>query len=226
MAVYPSASSEAVPQDYSLAYDGGGVTAFSIVAAFAWVDTLSSGDGTLFFQEIPPAIEIPLMSMDVRSNFDIGSKAVMSLPQPEPIPESGQVVDFDFSEYKSVEIYSDVNSWNPEDAAKVVDIDAVYQSVDNILFTLNNERLFHPEFGADLEALLFELMDEITAYKIFNYVVSAIAVWEPRVEIIRNLSDVTPVPDENKYLVILTFRIIGLEDQVFEIQRYLDRRAS
>lgn len=225
MAVYPAASSEAVPQDYSLAYDGGGVTAFSTVWSFPSLEIQVSASGTMFFEVIPPSIEIAV-DMDARSDFGIGSRAIMSLPQPEPSPESGQVVDFDFSEYKSVEIYSDVNSWTPEDAAKVIDIDAVYQSVDNILFTLNNERLFHPEFGADLEALLFELMDEITAYKIFNYVVSAITVWEPRVEIIRNLSDVTPVPDENKYLVILTFRIIGLEDQSFEIQRYLDRRTS
>ena len=63
---------------------------------------------------------------------------------------------------RSPHIFKDINLFftrNPatNDVSKVTDIKDIKRSVLNLLRTEYNERLFHPEIGAGIRPLLFEL---------------------------------------------------------------------
>lgn len=113
-------------------------------------------------------------------------------------------------------IYSDLNQREPTEAQKVVDIRSVYQSIGNILSTPLGTRLFLPEFGSELEQLLFEPMDDITEVKIYDAIVGAIRRWDPRLEINYALTTVEADYDNHRYIIHLSFNIVGLSDQKFE----------
>jgi len=121
-------------------------------------------------------------------------------------------------------VYSDLNR-EPcyGEAPLVTDIEAIYQSIDNILSTKKGERLFLPEFYADLENLLFEPVDDITSMRILDAVLDAIERWEPRVQLLYPHCEVNPLPDDNAYEVVLVFRVVGLEGQTFEYRGLLRR---
>jgi phage baseplate assembly protein W len=75
-----------------------------------------------------------------------------------------------------------------------------------------NERLFNPQFGANLRQLLFEPINPATELQIKLAISNAIKYFEPRVSV-RSLQ-VTVAPDENAYNVQFVFSIDGLSQQV------------
>jgi|LWDU01.1.fsa_nt_gi phage baseplate assembly protein W len=80
---------------------------------------------------------------------------------------------------------------NTHDLNKKHDVEAVKQSVINILLTNSNERVFSPYFGGDLRSYLFEYFDDITAHAIKSRIISTLNNYEPRVEVISiEVSDV------------------------------------
>jgi hypothetical protein len=130
----------------------------------------------------------------------------------------------------ATDIYSDVN---PEyirdttkgtmDLTKDLDEDAVKNSIRNILMTKKLERRMLPEFGASLEQMLFEPMDENTSHKIGNIILEEIEYWEPRVEV----TNVTVESDIDKslYQIKLEYNIktvsgINTTDIEFVLQQY------
>ena len=108
-----------------------------------------------------------------------------------------------------------------EDKDSVLDAESVFQAVNNILSTKKGERLFLPEFGSLLEELLFEPIDDDTAFLIKTELIRAIEEWDPRVQIDYNETQIIPYPDENRYEVTLVFSIIGLDDEKFEMVKEL-----
>ena len=121
-------------------------------------------------------------------------------------------------------IYSDINQKDDFTTANLVlDIASVYQSVTNILATPILTRLFNPEFGSELEDLLFQPMDDITAFEIETFLTSAVDRWENRIIIDTGQSSVIPNYDNHRYDVILVMRVVGLEDKIFEYQAFLER---
>jgi len=118
-------------------------------------------------------------------------------------------------------LYSDLNQYNPQKTAKLVDGQSVYQSVSNILGTTPGERFFNPTFGADLDSLLFELADNVQSALIEDTIIGAIPRWDPRVTINAALTFITPAPDDNEYLIQLSMFIVGLTNQNFQYQAIL-----
>jgi phage baseplate assembly protein W len=110
-------------------------------------------------------------------------------------------------------IYSDVEQVNTKLKSKAEDLATVYQSIANILNTTKTERFFNPEFGSELEDILFEPMDSITETKIFRLVVQAIERWEPRVSIDYGKSSVVGDPDDHQYDVSLVFKVKGIDNE-------------
>ena len=108
-------------------------------------------------------------------------------------------------------IYIDLNNEANPDKTLLTNERAVFQAIENLLLTSLGERLFLPEFGSRLHELPFEPVDEMTAFEIENYIVEAIRRWEPRVDLIS--TKITPYPDDNAYVVELTFTIRGLEGE-------------
>lgn len=86
----------------------------------------------------------------------------------------------------ATETYSDVDgrylrNRQTSDLTKSVDVDAVRNSVKNILLTRKMERRMVPLFGASIEKLLFEPIDDLTAKKLGGAIIDELAYWEPRV---------------------------------------------
>lgn len=120
-------------------------------------------------------------------------------------------------------LYSDLNQATAQTQPLVVDVDAVKQSLVNILRTRKGERLFNPEFGAQLDDLLFEPIDDITASRILAAVVQGISRWDPRLEVDYGRSVVEAVPEELRYNVTLVISIRGLGGRKFDISGVLER---
>lgn len=91
------------------------------------------------------------------------------------------------------------------DIALSYDSQAIIRSVRNILLTKKFEKPWNPDFGSNVDALLFENISFMTASALEKEITVAITNYEPRI----NLKNVTvqPYPDRNAYDVTLTFFI-------------------
>jgi len=99
-----------------------------------------------------------------------------------------------------------------KDVAKRVDVNAVKQSLKNLLFIRKGEKPFRPEIGSDLHKVLFEPMDFLTVDLMRDIIKEVIKKYEPRV----TLQDVeiNPQYDSNSYDVILYFYVVGILEPV------------
>lgn len=99
-----------------------------------------------------------------------------------------------------------------KDVAKRVDVNAVKQSLRNLLFIRKGEKPFRPEIGSDLHKVLFEPMDFLTVDLMRDIIKEVIKKYEPRV----TLQDVeiNPQYDSNSYDVILYFYVVGILEPV------------
>jgi len=87
------------------------------------------------------------------------------------------------------------------------ELEAVKNSLQNILTTRKGSRRMLPEFGGTIEEMLFEPMDEITARRIANDILAAIQFWDNRIEILG--IDMTVNYDAQQYEVDMVYRIKG-----------------
>lgn len=109
---------------------------------------------------------------------------------------------------------------NDGDVKKNVDLDAIINSLNNIILTKQGERRMLPTFASNIRHLLFEPIDEITARRIAEELIDSIRVWENRISITR--FDIEPLYDDNSYKCRLNFAIVG-SDQVESIDFILTR---
>jgi phage baseplate assembly protein W len=106
------------------------------------------------------------------------------------------------------------------DLIPLTNSESVKRAVRNIMFTAHNERLFNPNFGANLRQMLFQPITPATELQLKLYISNAIKFFEPRVKIIR--LDVKASPDEYQYDVSFVFSIDGLSQQI-EYETTLER---
>jgi len=98
------------------------------------------------------------------------------------------------------------------DVAKRIDVNAVKQSIKNLLLTRPGERPFQPNLGSELYAILFEPMDAVTVEILKGVISNCIGNYEPRVKL--QEVAVNPNYDENAYDVSLYFYIVGIYSPV------------
>ena len=96
---------------------------------------------------------------------------------------------------------------------------AVKQAIVSILKTNFNERLFAPEFGSGIRALLFEQMNPITEQRLKKEVESAVARHEPRAEVLG--VTVNGQEEQNRYEINVLFSVAS-EAEVQKITTYFD----
>ena len=82
---------------------------------------------------------------------------------------------------------------------------AVKGAIVSILKTNFNERVFAPEFGSNIRALLCEQMNPITEQRIKKDVESAVARHEPRAEVLG--ITVKAQEEQNRYEVSVLFNV-------------------
>lgn len=107
-----------------------------------------------------------------------------------------------------------------KDVTKHLDEMAVINSVKNLILTNHYEKPFHPEIGSNIQKLLFENADKITATAIEREITDVITNYEPRVSIV-NVS-VSPDVDNNSYSVGMQFYIINQTEPI-TIEFFLQR---
>ena len=92
--------------------------------------------------------------------------------------------------------------------------DQIRANLINYLLTNKGERVFNPNFGADLRALLFENVNNFTLDTLQSTIESYIALTFPEISIKEVKFD--PQPDDNTINFSLTYEIVlfGIEDTI------------
>lgn len=109
-------------------------------------------------------------------------------------------------------LYKDVDfaftTTTSKDVAKRIDVNAVKQSIKNLLLTRPGERPFQPLLGSELYRILFEPMDVVTVEVLKSVITECIGNYEPRAK----LQEVAVKPnyDENSYDVTIYFYVVGI----------------
>ena len=105
------------------------------------------------------------------------------------------------------------------DMGKKTGASAVKGALISILKTNFNERVFAPEFGTGIRALLFEQMNPITEQRIKKEVESAVARHEPRAEVLG--ISVKAQEEQNRYEISVVFNVTS-EAETQKLTTYFD----
>lgn len=108
-------------------------------------------------------------------------------------------LDFDFDFKKN----------NKTGVNEAEDVDAVQQSILNIVFTRKGDKPFHPRFGSGIYKYLFDKANVETALNIQTEIEFALQNWEPRI-IIQKI-EATPDPDNKKIAIDVFYKYIRLD---------------
>jgi phage baseplate assembly protein W len=122
-------------------------------------------------------------------------------------------------------LYSDLNlgfAINPitKDINPVTDIDAVKNSLKNLMLTNFYDRPFQPTLGSGLTRLLFESANVFTIMELKDAIEKVINNHEPRVTDVN--VDVIDNSDLNEYRVTIYFRVF-YDDSVNSFDFFLTR---
>lgn len=107
-----------------------------------------------------------------------------------------------------------------KDINKNVDAMAVINSIKNLILTNHYERPFQPSVGCNVQKLLFDNMDNITAIAIKREILQTIQNFEPRVGI--ETISVKPDFENNAFSVDMRFYIVNQTTPI-TIQFFLER---
>ena len=94
------------------------------------------------------------------------------------------------------------------DLGIVTNIHSIKESIINLLLTNYGERLYHPEIGCNISALLFTNANYITAKVLKGHIITTINNYEPRV--LLKIVDVKASPDTSEFVVSITFTVISV----------------
>jgi len=109
------------------------------------------------------------------------------------------------------EVWSDLDHRLVEDSEgnlkKVINIQAVYSSIDNIIRTSKGERVMLPTFAANLKNILFESMNSTLIDFFSRELKKTIERWDDRVVVtqVQYLQD----PDASSISLVISFMIKG-----------------
>ena len=92
---------------------------------------------------------------------------------------------------------------------------AIARSVRNLVLTIPGERPFAPALGSNVNNLLFENFDDLTASAIKSEIENTIRNFEPRARLVsvRALPDM----DRNSYEVIIEFYIVNTPTELVDL---------
>ena len=109
---------------------------------------------------------------------------------------------------------------NTNDVSIKKNNEAVKQSVLNILRTNHGERPFNYHFGANLRAYLFENMTQITAAQMSTSINTALANWEPRLEVLN--TNIQAKASENDVMITVTGRVKS-SNEILDVSTTIER---
>ena len=117
--------------------------------------------------------------------------------------------------YKDIDLAFGVNAFSKDLNAKL-DVNAVKQSIKNLILTQPGERPFHPEIGSKIHGLLFENAYPGIEQSLKARILDVLNTYEPRCQVndILCYADI----DGHQYEVTIYFHVIGInEPQELEV---------
>ena len=121
-------------------------------------------------------------------------------------------------------VYKDIDlTFTPRpsgDIFKKNDAAAVKQAVKNLLLTNKTEKPFQPNFGANLNDILFNLDTELSDDILPDLISQAIETFERRARVLDITTKV--VPERNDVFVSITFQVVN-SGEVVDLELSLNR---
>lgn len=99
-----------------------------------------------------------------------------------------------------------------KDLSIKTDVEAIKQSVRNLILTDRGERPFQPTIGSRIKQMLFENYTPQTGIMIKQFVQETIRNHEPRARLIE--TNVSPYPDLNGIHVEIVFSVINIDEPI------------
>ncbi len=112
--------------------------------------------------------------------------------------------------FKDISMSFKVNPLN-DDLIAVKNETAIARSLRNLVLTAPGERFFNENLGSNVNNLLFENMDDVTASSIKDEIQNTINNYEPRVKLLK--TQVSPNFETLEFDVVIKYEIIGVEAQ-------------
>jgi phage baseplate assembly protein W len=91
-------------------------------------------------------------------------------------------------------------------------VDAVKQSLRNLMLTDRGERLFQPNLGGNIRAMLFENITAQTFLTMQEHIKDVIAAHEPRADVIDVY--IAQTSQEHEVQVTIVFRVVNVQEPV------------
>lgn len=82
-------------------------------------------------------------------------------------------------------------------------LELVKSSVHQILTTAPGERPWNPEFGCDIQSLIFDTLTDTVSDTIASIVYEALSTWEPRITV--TPEDITVKNDNGKVTILISY---------------------
>ena len=117
--------------------------------------------------------------------------------------------------FKDISMSFKVNPLN-NDLIALKNETAIARSVRNIVMTIPGERFFQPNFGSEVNRVLFNNIDDLSASMIEDQIKQSIENYESRVKL-RSVR-VRPNFDNNSFYTTITYDIIGADVPSQELQ--------
>lgn len=110
--------------------------------------------------------------------------------------------------FKDISASFQINPIN-DDLIAIKNEVSIARAIRNLIFTVPGDKPFQPEVGSNVDNLLFDNMDELTAASIRSEIEYTINNFEPRVEL--NEVIVEPNYDDNEFNVTIKYYIVGID---------------
>ena len=91
-------------------------------------------------------------------------------------------------------------------------VDAVKQSLRNLMLTDKGERLFQPNLGGNIRAMLFENITAQTFLTMQEHIKDVITAHEPRADVIDVY--IAQTSQEHEVQITIVFRIVNVQEPV------------
>jgi|TARA_R110000796_G_scaffold56331_1_gene130606 phage baseplate assembly protein W len=91
-------------------------------------------------------------------------------------------------------------------------VDAVKQSLRNLMLTDKGERLFQPNLGGNIRAMLFENITAQTFLTMQEHIKDVIAAHEPRADVIDVY--IAQTSQEHEVQITIVFRVVNVQEPV------------
>jgi phage baseplate assembly protein W len=116
--------------------------------------------------------------------------------------------------FKDISMSFQVNPLT-DDLIAIKNQTAISRSIRNLVLTTPGERFFNNGLGSQVNNLLFENVDDLTASSVKSEIENTIINFEPRVKLLS--TKVSANPDSNEFDVIITYEIVGIEAEAQQL---------